>query len=288
MTDLASITGLEPEQEEALSEYEMPEPPEVTVVPEVVVPAPAPVEKPKRHRRTKAEMDAARMTAVTVDMGEDIGATAEQVAALNCETPEDEIGYRPANFRDPSGKQLAYIDARYVMDVLDREVGPHNWTNAFESLADGSVRCTITVTMKGHRYVSKTDVGIPSTIEPQKGSHSDAFKRAAVHFGIARDLYDERMAEAPVAVPVPTPSVTSGATAPSPATVVSSPALGIVPEPAPVSVAPAQPQEAVAWVCPIHGTSRIQPGGVSRRTGKAYSAFWVCTERNCDQTGGNA
>ena len=38
--------------------------------------------------------------------------------------------------------------------------------------------------------VSKTDVGTESNVEQQKGEISDAFKRCAVHYGLARDLYN--------------------------------------------------------------------------------------------------
>ena len=34
------------------------------------------------------------------------------------------------------------------------------------------------------------DCGTESNVEKQKGEASDAFKRAAVHFGIGRDLYN--------------------------------------------------------------------------------------------------
>ena len=210
-----------------------------------------------------------------------LGATLEQVAALNCETPEDEIGYRAANFSDPNGKQLAYIDARYVMDVLDREVGPVNWSSSYVTNSDGSVECTISVNLKGYGSISKTDVGVPSKIEPAKGAYSDAFKRAAVHFGIARDLYDERMSE----TPAPAPQPVAAAPAVAQQTIAQATAGGE----APTGEAPAPQGETVqSWVCPIHGNGRIQPAGVSKRTGKPYSAFWVCDEPGCRQTGGNA
>jgi hypothetical protein len=38
--------------------------------------------------------------------------------------------------------------------------------------------------------VSKMDCGTESNVEKQKGEASDAFKRAAVQFGIGRDLYN--------------------------------------------------------------------------------------------------
>lgn len=33
--------------------------------------------------------------------------------------------------------------------------------------------------------------------------------------------------------------------------------------------------------CPKHGTMRSIPAGVSKKTGKPYPAFYVCTEESC-------
>lgn len=37
------------------------------------------------------------------------------------------------------------------------------------------------------------------------------------------------------------------------------------------------------WICPVHHTVKVVPGGVSKRTGKPYNAFLSCTERDCQQ-----
>jgi hypothetical protein len=47
------------------------------------------------------------------------------------------------------------------------------------------------------------------------------------------------------------------------------------------------PQPVVRHVnptCPEHHTSKMVPGGISKRTGKQYLAFWGCTEMNCKWT----
>ena len=53
--------------------------------------------------------------------------------------------------------------------------------------------CTITITFERKEGVidtiSKTDCGTESNVEQQKGEVSDSFKRCAVHYGLARDLY---------------------------------------------------------------------------------------------------
>ena len=38
-----------------------------------------------------------------------------------------------------------------------------------------------------------------------------------------------------------------------------------------------------AWVCPEHGSRKIVPAGVSKRTGNKYGSFVACAERGCDQ-----
>lgn len=37
------------------------------------------------------------------------------------------------------------------------------------------------------------------------------------------------------------------------------------------------------WVCPVHGTNKVVPAGISQRTGKPYEAFMACGERGCNE-----
>lgn len=52
---------------------------------------------------------------------------------------------------------------------------------------------------------------------------------------------------------------------------------------APSSTAAAAHSPDFGWTCPQHGTVRTVPGGVSKKTGKPYSAFLVCGEQECDE-----
>jgi uncharacterized protein (DUF3820 family) len=83
---------------------------------------------------------------------------------------------------------VAYVDARDVMDRLDEVVGPQGWSDTYRVVVvagESAVECTLTVL-----GVSKTDVGTPGdSSDKAKGAYSDAFKRAAVRFGIGRYLY---------------------------------------------------------------------------------------------------
>jgi len=90
-------------------------------------------------------------------------------------------------------KVLAYITARAVMNRLDDVVGCGNWRDEYEDLKDGSgkiigFRCGISIKIDGE-WVTKWDAAECSDIEPIKGGHSDAEKRAAVKWGIGRYLY---------------------------------------------------------------------------------------------------
>jgi hypothetical protein len=116
---------------------------------------------------------------------------------LHAETPENERKYRVGNTFSYQGKKLAnmlcYVDARYVQDKLDEVVGAGNWGSDFLEIK-GNLFCRITITfMRDDNtigIVSKMDCGTESNVEKQKGEASDAFKRAAVQFGIGRDLYN--------------------------------------------------------------------------------------------------
>lgn len=84
---------------------------------------------------------------------------------------------------------VAYIDARDVMDLLDRAVGIQNWRDSYYRDTKGSLVCKLELRVDGE-WVAKEDVGTESAFESEKGEYSDAFKRAAVKWGIGRFLYD--------------------------------------------------------------------------------------------------
>ena len=104
---------------------------------------------------------------------------------LDMKTPAEEIRWREG----PGHRNLAYIDARYVMRVLDSAlVGPANWQCAYMFGPGTKVVCSIGVKVDGE-WIWKADGAGETDIEGEKGSFSDAFKRAAVRWGIGRDLY---------------------------------------------------------------------------------------------------
>lgn len=83
---------------------------------------------------------------------------------------------------------VAYVDSRDVQRRLDDVCGPENWQDDYFEIG-GKVYCKIGI-LCGDKWVWKSDCGTESNVEKEKGQASDAFKRAAVKWGIGRFLYD--------------------------------------------------------------------------------------------------
>jgi hypothetical protein len=85
---------------------------------------------------------------------------------------------------------LAYKDARYDMNMLDKVVGPENWQRR-HSVIEGRLYCEVGIRHpETGEWVWKMDVGTESNTEAEKGQASDSFKRACFNWGIGRELYD--------------------------------------------------------------------------------------------------
>lgn len=87
------------------------------------------------------------------------------------------------------GMALAYMDARDVMERLDGVMGIGNWQDRYINAGNGKTCCEIGLYLDGH-WVWKSDGAGDTGMEGDKGAFSDAFKRAAVRWGIGRYLYD--------------------------------------------------------------------------------------------------
>jgi hypothetical protein len=96
--------------------------------------------------------------------------------------------WRVQSFGPNSASCVAYIDSRDVQVMLDKEVGPENWECDYKEIK-GNLFCGIGIRIND-RLVWKWDCGTESNTEKEKGEASDAFKRAAVKWGIGRFLYD--------------------------------------------------------------------------------------------------
>jgi Rad52/22 family double-strand break repair protein len=132
--------------------------------------------------------------------------------------------------RTQAGRQMAYVTARTVMNRLDAVLGPENWEDDYTPLPS-SVVCRLTITLPDGRKVTKVDAGggagMADEGDDDKSAFSDAFKRAAVKFGVARYLYGDGVAtyaELVAAVAAPFVAEAPAIAASAPATVPMKPA----------------------------------------------------------------
>lgn len=105
------------------------------------------------------------------------------------------------------GMALAYIDARDVQDRLDEICGADGWQCRYVPMHDKKTVCEIGIRIftngspelderggwkapRPFEWIWKSDGAGDSDIEAEKGALSDAFKRAAVRWGVGRYLYD--------------------------------------------------------------------------------------------------
>jgi hypothetical protein len=87
------------------------------------------------------------------------------------------------------GQPLCYVDARTVMDRFDSVCGPDGWQNHYTPGVGSSIVCNIGILIAGE-WIFKADGAGPSDMEAEKGALSDAYKRAAVRWGVGRYLYE--------------------------------------------------------------------------------------------------
>jgi hypothetical protein len=94
--------------------------------------------------------------------------------------------------RSTASRQLHYITARTAMNRLDNVLGPENWWDEYVP-SENSVLCRLTIRLPDGSTLTKADAGGYAGMSDQgdddKSGYSDAFKRAAVKFGVARYLY---------------------------------------------------------------------------------------------------
>ena len=109
--------------------------------------------------------------------------------ALTAPFPPERISWRVGSTTADKkrGMALAYIDARDVMERLDSVCGPENWQSRYPH-AEGKTVCELGIKI-GDEWIWKADGAGDTDFEAEKGALSDAFKRAAVRWGIGRYLY---------------------------------------------------------------------------------------------------
>ena len=96
---------------------------------------------------------------------------------------------------------LLYKNARVDMNILDETVGAENWQREHYE-CKGNLFCRVGIKCPSaewedkeskyigrHEWIWKSDCGVESNTEAQKGEASDSFKRACFNWGIGRELY---------------------------------------------------------------------------------------------------
>jgi len=104
--------------------------------------------------------------------------------------PED-MELRIGRFMGTTGfvEMLIYKTARVDAKRLD-EAFPMKWKNKFERDSKGRLFCTIEIWNDEIKdWVGRSDTGVESMTESEKGEASDAFKRAGFKWGIGAELY---------------------------------------------------------------------------------------------------
>ena len=125
--------------------------------------------------------------------------------------PASKLRWRVGNKSKKGDKAtaLAYVDARDVMERLDKVCGVNGWKDEYITEPPRTVRkyckksnsyyneqicgrviCKLSIKDdETGEWITKCDGAGETNVEGEKGGISDAFKRAAVKFGVNRDAY---------------------------------------------------------------------------------------------------
>jgi len=124
----------------------------------------------------------------------------QQIAeALAAPFPGAQVRWRVTAVTKDKARGLAvpYLDAAAIMDRLDLAVGPSNWADTYERWGEHGVMCGISIRV-GDDWVTKHDGAGEPEYEETKGGFTNAFKRAAVKWGVGRYLRGVQGAWVPV------------------------------------------------------------------------------------------
>ena len=197
----------------------------------------------------------------------------ELFAALGASFDVQEV-----RFRSQAGRQLSYITARTAMNRLDSVLGPENWWDEYLP-GENSVICRLTVRLPDGSTLTKSDAGGYAGMADQgdddKSGFSDAFKRAAVKFGVGRYLYRDGV---PSFIMEREPVITANVPAPASAPIAADAMTVARPASAPMadtSDAPAPPAPAPA---------RGHQNNSAPKTGRALFA-WTKDQEQRHQVG---
>jgi hypothetical protein len=138
-------------------------------------------------RPTEQDQEVARIMSATVSEQEFRGI----LDRLSEPLPESAIKRR-VGWRDSTGQEhwVDYIDWHTAADILDKICPDWSYEVRDVQVTGDMVAVTAAITIKG---IVRCGVGVGSTLDEKgiKGAETDALKRAAVKFGLARSLYDD-------------------------------------------------------------------------------------------------
>lgn len=101
----------------------------------------------------------------------------------------DEVELRVSKIDGKGFELLVYKNSRTDQNILDELHGWDGWKREHKEI-NGNIYCGISVwSDKRNEWITKWDCGSESFTDKDKGAASDSFKRAAVNFGIGRELY---------------------------------------------------------------------------------------------------
>jgi len=100
----------------------------------------------------------------------------------------NEIEWRIQSARNGKTTVVPYLQNRAVMERFDEAFSPDGWKNEFREWRAKGVMCGLSVLCDGD-WITKFDAADETDIEATKGGISDSMKRAAVQWGLGRDLY---------------------------------------------------------------------------------------------------
>jgi hypothetical protein len=172
------------------------------------------------------------------------------------------------------GMKLRWVDARTISQRLDEVLGVSAWDFTAHTEADGVVAGKLTIRLADGTTAVRQDFGYPTggSGEPVKEATSDALRRCASLFGVARYLYQDAGTQAFVAAHQPRPVVQPVMVAPG-----EHPAPHPSNDPQLLKAAMNLFGNLKGGICPIHGEAwKLKPAGISKATNKPYNAFYSC------------
>ena len=118
----------------------------------------------------------------------------EKLEILKNPIKPHEIHWRIQSARNGKTTVVPYLTNRCVMERFDEQFGALDWKNEFAEWRGKGVKCGISARHEhSGEWITKFDGADETNIESTKGGFSDSMKRAAVQWGLGRDLYDYPM-----------------------------------------------------------------------------------------------